>query len=164
MSDQLFTSCVWDALQHLAASSRAPVYTWASTRTCRVLFNNHKHVGQKFYLGCFKFSILDILKKLFLIINWHGILTSRTPRFVPRLCHIIIMIIKTSSTGPSGKTRLLVNCFTSNQPTIDCSLKPVYDVPVSRTVNGRSFHIQVSYGRQGTPCKYGRSAPWYFKL
>lgn len=31
MTDQLFTSCLWDALEHLAASTRAPVYTYLMT-------------------------------------------------------------------------------------------------------------------------------------
>ncbi|KAF2351967.1 Carboxylesterase type B [Trinorchestia longiramus] len=31
MTDQLITSCIWDALEHLSASTRAPVYTYLMT-------------------------------------------------------------------------------------------------------------------------------------
>ena len=78
--------------------------------------------------------------------------------------------IKTSSTGPSGKTKLFINCFrnptstcaTENwrkpnlgkQPTVDCIVEPIQRSGVKHCVGKFIPHSNL--------CSH--ETPWYFKL
>ena len=91
--------------------------------------------------------------------------------------YIVIIIIKTCNTGPSGKTKLFINSYATPQapaprknwktnsgmqPTIYCSFKPIYRFGIKHSV--RKVIPHRGLGRQETPSKLGRSSPWYFKL
>ena len=91
---------------------------------------------------------------------------------------IIIIIIKPSSTGPSGKNKVVgklfsnptSTCETENwrkrnavkQPTADCTLEPIQLSGVKNSVG--KVIPQSNLSRQERPSKLGRSTPWYVKL
>ena len=96
----------------------------------------------------------------------------------PLLESIIIIIIKTTSTGPSdNKNKIVYKSITQphkhlrhgknetqthgNNQRLTALLNPS-NVPVSNSVGKVIPHR--SLGRQETPCRLGRSTPWYFKL
>ena len=94
------------------------------------------------------------------------------------LLESIIIIIKTSSTGPSdNKNKIVYKSITQphkhlrhgkietrthgNNQRLTALLNPS-NVPVSNSVGKVIPHRNL--GRQETPCRLGRSTPWYFKL
>ena len=94
-----------------------------------------------------------------------------------QLIIIIVVIIKTSSTFPSWKNKIVYKLHTQSHKhlrhgktekqtqgsneRLTAPLNPS-NFPVSNTVWVRSPHT--SLGRQETPCKLGRSTPWYLTL
>ena len=91
----------------------------------------------------------------------------------------IIIIIRTSSTGPSGKNRIVkINFFRNptstsakknwrnhnwgKQPTVDCTLEFIQSSCVKYSVGKVVPHSNLS--RQERPSKLGRYTHWYIKL
>ena len=90
-----------------------------------------------------------------------------------RLC--IVIIIKTSSTGPSGNKKVVYKFATPQAPaprkteenttegrTIDCILETIQRSGVKHSVGKVITHSNLS--RQERPSKLGHFTPWYFKL
>ena len=91
---------------------------------------------------------------------------------------LLLLLLKTAAQAKVGKTILFIICFrnptstcsseywrkhnSEKHPKVDFSLKPIQGSGVKYSVEKDIQHSKL--GRQETPCKIRRTAPWFLKL
>ena len=88
-----------------------------------------------------------------------------------------LLLLKPAAQAKVAKTKLFISCcqptytcVTENWRkhnsgklrTVDCTLEPIQRSSIKHSVGKAIPHSNL--GQQETPCKLGRSTPWYFKL